>query len=226
MAKKDSVIFYQEQIQICRKHMDNEQFGRLMAALFELDAGGEPVVDDDIALAYEFMSLQQRIDRAKYEKICERNRTNGQKGGAPKGNQNAKNNPKQPKTTQNNPNDKRMIREENDNENENDSGLSLFGSLSNVELTEREYQNIVDKYEEPDELIDRVSRWLPSAKHNVPDHYEAILNFATKSGWSKKRILKPPPPEREIDPADMPTVEEQAELAANLKRKIGFDVIG
>ena len=99
MAKKDSVIFYQEQIQICRKHMDNEQFGRLMAALFELDAGGDPVVDDDIALAYEFMSLQQRIDRAKYEKICERNRTNGQKGGAPKGNQNAKNNPKQPKTT-------------------------------------------------------------------------------------------------------------------------------
>ena len=119
-----------------------------------------------------------------------------------------------------------MIREENDNENENDSGLSLFGSLSNVELTEQEYRNIVDKYEEPDELIDRVSRWLPNAKHNVPDHYEAILNFATKSGWSKKRIPKPPPPEREIDPADMPTVEEQAELVANLKRKIGFDVIG
>ena len=83
MAKKDSVIFYQEQIQICRKHMDNEQFGRLMAALFELDAGGEPVVDDDIALAYEFMSLQQRAEgwRTKREPKCE----------------------KQPKTTQNNP---------------------------------------------------------------------------------------------------------------------------
>ena len=95
-----------------------------------------------------------------------------------------------------------------------------------MELTQQEYENIVDKYEEPDELIDRVSRWLPNAKHNVPDHYEAILNYANKSNWSKKRILKPPPPEREIDPEEMLTEEEQAELVANLKRKIGFDVIG
>lgn len=224
MGKKDSVIFYQAQIKICKKHLTTEQFGKLMAALFELDDGGDPEVDEDIAMAFEFMSLQQLLNREKYERICERNRENGRKGGAPKGNQNARKSEKQPKTTQNKPNenDKRMIREENDN----DSGLSLFGSLENVELTQREYEAIKDKYEDPDGLIDRVSRWLPSAKHEVPDHYEAILNFATKSGWSKKRILKPPPPEREVDPKDMLSDEEQSEMVAELTNKLGYSPVG
>ena len=93
---KDSTIFYQGQVDICRRHLDAEQFGRLMGALFDLAGDGEPEVDDDIALAFEFMALQQNIDRAKYERICEKNRLNAKKGGAPKGNQNAR------KTTQNN----------------------------------------------------------------------------------------------------------------------------
>ena len=96
-GKKDTVIFYQNQIKICKNHLTTEQFGRLMAALFALDAGEEPEVDDDIALAYEFMSLQQRLDKEKYEQKCETNRKNARLGGAPKGNQNARKQPKQPK---------------------------------------------------------------------------------------------------------------------------------
>lgn len=227
MAKKDSVIFYQEQIKICKKHMTSEQFGRLMIALFELDDGGDPEVDEDIAMAFEFMSLQQKIDKKKYDEMVERNRKNGSKGGAPKGNQNARKTEKQPKTTQNKPNDKRMIREENDKRREeNDSGLSLFGSLSNIELTPVEYQSIVDTYEDPNGLIDKVSRWLPNAKHDVPDHYEAILSFANKSGWSKRRVLKPPPPEREIDPEDMPTEKELAEIMESIRSNMGFVPVG
>ena len=198
-----------------------------MAALFELDSGIDPVVDDDIIMAFEFMSLQQKIDKEKYEHICAVNRENGKKGGAPKGNQNASKQPKQPNAKKNNPNDKRMIREENDKRREeNDSGLSLFGSLSNVELTQQEYDHLCETYEDPDGLIDRVSRWLPKAEHSVPDHYEAVLNFARRSNWSKKRIIKPPPPEREVDPADMLSDDEQTELVASITRRIGFNPIG
>ena len=101
--KKDSVIFYQGQVDICKKHFSAEQFGRLMYALFEVDNGNEPEVDDDILMAFEFMSLQKRLDREKYEERCRKNRENAKKGGAPKGNQNAtKVDKNQPKTTENN----------------------------------------------------------------------------------------------------------------------------
>lgn len=81
---KNGVIFYEEQIDICRKYFTAEQFGRLMMALFAVDAGEEPEVDDDIRIAYEFLALQRRIDREKYEAKCAKNRENGKLGGRPK----------------------------------------------------------------------------------------------------------------------------------------------
>lgn len=120
---KDTVIFYQEQVDICRRHLSAEQFGRLMYALFEIDNGEDPDVDDDIIMAFEFMALQKRIDAAKYNAKVQHNREIAKLGGAPKGNQNARkhpkttqNNPKQPNAKKNNPNDN-----DNDNVNENDN---------------------------------------------------------------------------------------------------------
>ena len=154
-SKKDSVIFYQAQVKICKEFLTNEQFGRLMAALFELDDGGDPEVDDDIAMAFAFMSLQQRLDREKYNKMVERNRKNGAKGGRPK------KNPQNPNVFFKNPND-------NDNENENDNengneqihdSVFSLGTFSNVELTEEEYFLLKSTYERTSELIDKVSLW-------------------------------------------------------------------
>ena len=79
--KKDSTIFYESQIDICRKYLNPEQFGRLMYALFE---DGDVEVDEDIAIFYDFMILQVRLNAEKYQRIVERNRMNGKKGGAPK----------------------------------------------------------------------------------------------------------------------------------------------
>lgn len=108
---KDSTIFYQGQVDICRRHLDAEQFGRLMGALFDLAGGGDPEVGDDIALAFEFMALQQGIDREKYEERCRKNRENGKLGGRPK---KGEENRKKANGFFKNPND-------NDNENENDN---------------------------------------------------------------------------------------------------------
>ena len=222
MAKKESTIIYDKQIDICEKFLSYEQFGRLMFGLRKMNNGEEPDFSDDkiLDLAFAFMSLQKELDDDKYKKKCETNRENGKKGGRPKKNPEKANGFFQNPNENENENDKRMRREEND------SGLSLFGSLSNVELTQQEYDHLCETYEDPDGLIDRVSRWLPKAEHSVPDHYEAVLNFARRSNWSKKRIIKPPPPEREVDPADMLSDDEQTELVASITRRIGFNPIG
>ena len=241
---KDSTIFYQGQVDICRRHLDAEQFGRLMGALFDLAGDGEPEVDDDIALAFEFMALQQNIDRAKYERICERNRLNAKKGGAPKGNQNARkttqNNrsvEKQPNAKKNNPNDNENDND-NDNDNDNESGLnpdsapSLSSSLvdylnkktgsnyrATKSVTERIGDLVADGYTAEDmaRVIDlKVSEWGDSEK------MRQYLRPSTLFGEKFEEYVQQPDP---------PEVEEsrraEKELAAlDEKRLVAKEVLG
>ena len=213
-SKKDSVIFYQAQIKICKEFLTNEQFGRLMASLFELDDGLDPEVDDDIAMAFAFMSLQQRLDREKYEEKCRKNRENGKKGGRP---------PKPNKANgffeNPNDNDKRMIRENNVNDNEqiHDSVFHL-GSFENVELTETEYFALKSTYERTDELIDKVSIWIRGAQHDVPDHYGLCVKFAANDKWPRRKEYVPPELPKVEDPL---SEEEQAEQVAKMKGALG-----
>ena len=121
---KDSSIFYKSQIDICKRHLNAEQFGRLMYALFEVDEGENPHVDEDIIMAFEFMSLQKKLDREKYEERCRKNRENGKKGGRPK----KEEKPKKANGFSENPNENENDNDnENDNEYENDNEISLKG---------------------------------------------------------------------------------------------------
>ena len=214
--KKDSVIFYQRQIKICKKFLHIEQFGRLMEALFDLDDGGDPQIEDDdmVAMAFAFMSLQQQIDREKYDKIVERNRENGKKGGRPK------KNPENPNGFFKNPND-------NDNEKKNDKRMmndkdnfhhSVFlGSFQNVDLTETEYFALKSTYERTDELIDKVSIWLRGAEHDVPDHYALCVKFANNDKWPRRKEYIPPTIPEVTDPIDE---EEQKRMVAEMHEKL------
>lgn len=222
MAKNDTTIFYQEQVDICKKHFTPEQFGRLMLALFEVEEGNEPEVDDDIVIAFEFMSLQKRIDRKKYEKKCETNRKNGRLGGRPR------KNPPKPNGFFENPNDN-----DNDNENENkndDDGRFLsetasahqhdflsFGSLGNVKLTRSDHEALVRTYEQTNELIEKVDLWLKSAKNPVPDHYALCVKFATNENWPRRRVIEPV---EEIVVTDPLEPEEQRAKVREMKRRI------
>lgn len=214
-GSKNTVIFYQNQIKICKKHLTSEQFGRLMAALFELDEGGDPEVDDDIALAFEFMSVQQQVDREKYEKRCAANRKNGKKGGRPK------KNPQNPNGFFKNPN-------EDDDEDDDDEimmnddeathhSVSL-GKFKNVKLTEEEYFDLKSTYERSNELIDKVSLWLRGAEHDVPDHYALCIRFADNDEWPKRKVIEPVEIPKVEDPL---SEEEQAERMAQMKKTLG-----
>ena len=225
MAKdKDSIILYQKQTDKCRKYMTDEQFGRLIAALLDFARGKQPNVEDDIALAFDFMALQEEINRNNYERRCEINRENARKGGAPKGNQNARKQPKQPKqpnAKKNNPNDKRREekkREEKEREvnGEIHDDLHPFGTFHNVELTDQENEILRETYERTDELIDKVSVWLRGAKNDVPDHYALCVKFAANDDWPKRKIIEPVEPIVVEDPL---TEEEQEELVAEMRAR-------
>jgi hypothetical protein len=207
-GSKNTVIFYQNQIKICKKHMTSEQFGRLMSALFELDEGGNPEVDDDIALAFEFMSVQQQVDREKYEKRCAANRKNGKKGGRPK------KNPQNPNGFLENPNDDEDEDDEMIMNDDDDSQHSVsLGTFKNVELTEEEHAALKQRYERTDELIEKVSMWLRTAKNDVPDHFALCVKFAERDEWPKRKVIEPASLPEVNDPIDP---EEQEKLVAHM----------
>lgn len=212
--KKDSVIFYQSQTEICKRHLTAEQFGRLMYALFAFSEGEYPEVEEDIALAFEFMSLQQRIDREKYEKKCETNRKNGRLGGRPKKNPPKANgffkNPNENENDNDNDNDNENVNVNEDGFDEDDGGL--YGVKHNVELAPGEYEHLRATYVDYKGLIDKVSVWLPnSKKEHVGDHFSLCLTFADKDNWAKKKKEKPVEPIVITDPLDPDEQEAKVE---------------
>ena len=223
MANKESNIIYQKHVEICEQFLSEEQFGKVMYALFKLDQGKETEFGDDIvaAVVFAFMSLQKDLDDEKYAKRCETNRKNAMKGGAPKGNQNARKQPKQPNAEKNNPNDNENENEngnENDDENEKIQHLSSFGLFDTVELTEGERTSLKDMYENSNKLIDKVSVWIRDAKYEVPDHYGLCIKFANNENWPKRKVIEPVSLPEVTDPL---TPEEQAEMTARMRSVIG-----
>lgn len=103
--KKDSFIVYYEW-EDAFADFTNEQFGELFRAIYAYEKRGEAYTGSELAVKVAMRLIVGTLDRnqEKYEAVCERNRKNAQKAGAPKGNQNArKNNPKQSSGGQNNP---------------------------------------------------------------------------------------------------------------------------
>ena len=100
------------------KSLSDKQLGRIFRALFDYQLGNEVQVEDDIKMAFLFFKNQMDIDGQKYQQRVEINKQNGSKGGAPKGNNNARK-----KTTENNQNNQRLEKTTkttlNDNDNDN-----------------------------------------------------------------------------------------------------------
>lgn len=134
MGNKGSFVFYTEY----REHLSMlppEQVGELMFALMDYQETGEvPDLPKGSALAMCFSFIKARMDKdnSKYEEKCERNRSNGKKGGRPTketDNPETEENPNKPNgfsenrmvisETEENPNKPKKA--DNDNEYDNDS---------------------------------------------------------------------------------------------------------
>ena len=138
---KQSMIFYASWKEALKDLPDSVRLEVYEAAIDFAMSGEEPELSGTAALAFSFIRQDIIRDMQKYERICERNRANGKKGGAPAGNRNAskadstQNNPNNPvgakstQTTQNNPND-------NDNDNEDDNDIYISSDKSSDISTE------------------------------------------------------------------------------------------
>lgn len=80
---KNSFILYNsysEQINL----LDDAECGRLFKALFAFNASGEkPSLSGGAMMAFSFITSQMQRDAEEYEKVCERRREAGKRGGRP-----------------------------------------------------------------------------------------------------------------------------------------------
>lgn len=106
----DSFILYTSYYALI-EGLTDEQLGQLTRAIFLYARDGETIsLEPVVRMAFGFIVDDMKRNKAKYEEKVERWRANGRKGGAPKGNQNARkkqpvgceNNQEVKKTTQNN----------------------------------------------------------------------------------------------------------------------------
>lgn len=128
--KKNSFVLYSEYLTYFNK-LELLEKGKLIDALLKY-CQGLPVeneiknMESATEMAFLFISHQIDLDMEKWQSRCEVNRQNGSKGGAPKGNSNAKklSNEDEEKTTENNQNKQNQPKttenKPNDNENDND----------------------------------------------------------------------------------------------------------
>lgn len=92
-----SIIIHENEARMAIEMLNDEQLGRLFKSLCAMAYGdAEPELTG--VEKYAFLSFKNRYiaDKSRYEKVVERNRANGAKGGRPK-------NPSEPNKTQNNP---------------------------------------------------------------------------------------------------------------------------
>lgn len=151
--KKESFILYDIHYQTIENlGLSREEKGDLFDAIFQYHMNGTTEVELSILAFAAFQFIKTQIDRdtARYKEVCERRRINGAKGGAPKGNTNAKKADGEPTVkseednehgdetlkTENNQNKQMVVFQpkqpkatkttcnENENENENDYGVT------------------------------------------------------------------------------------------------------
>ena len=95
-AKKSFVLFYDY-----RRHLQlltDAERGQLLMALFDYgETGKEPELDGAALMAFSFIAGQMDRDAAKYERICQKRREAGRKGGSSKGSEQEA---KKPETTE------------------------------------------------------------------------------------------------------------------------------
>lgn len=184
MGNKGSFVFYTEY----REHLSMlppEQVGELMFALMDYQETGEvPDLPKGSALAMCFSFIKARMDKdnSKYEEKCERNRSNGKKGGRPTketDNSETEENPNKPNgfienrtvisETEENPTEPKKA--DNDNEYDNDSDNEEYihtptkaRACAHAEVGKPRKKSEPVKYSDDPELNDAIVEFIKFRK--------------------------------------------------------------
>ena len=131
MAEKKSFVMYADWENIIEV-LDEADCGRLLRAVFAYFSRGEQP-DFGGALKAVFIMIAQQLDRdrEKWEKVCERNRKNGAKGGRPS---------TKPTGFSGNPNEPK--KPDTDNDTVNDTDIDIVNETENENDTVIETENV------------------------------------------------------------------------------------
>lgn len=196
MAEKKSFIVYHSYRE-CIEDLTDEEVGKLFKAMLEYSQKGEvPEMAKPLKVAFRFIRLQMDADEEKYTNECNRRSAAGAKGGAPRGNQNArKNKQKQAEVVL----EKMKQAEQTDDEDENEvlpdgnkkerekegaaakernGDYGIYGEFKKVMLTEEEYAKLAERIGKSsrEDYIARLDGWLAEG-HAKKNHYVTILNW-------------------------------------------------
>ena len=149
--QRPSIILHLDSLDVLDK-LTLEQSGELFQAIRDYNKGEEPKMSMVVDLVFTQFKNQFDRDIEKYQNICERNKSNGKKGGRPVTQKTQVVN----QETQNNPNNlKNKNKSKNKNKNNSKKDITAFQpNHSSIEaikkqypdLTRGEYQNLVDDF--------------------------------------------------------------------------------
>lgn len=166
MNSRDSFLFYRSYLEAAQNVTDEQKQSRLIMAILHYGIYfEEPDFSDDEILKVAWSLIKPLLDASH------RNYGNGKKGGAPKGNQNArKTTEKQPKTTQNN-------RETTENKPKQ--------GKDKVKDKDKDKVNGKDKYKDKEKDKDKVKdNNTPLTPHRGEHDWDSIRKeFPDEDGW-------------------------------------------
>lgn len=90
---------------------------------------------------------------------------------------------------------------------------SILGSFNNVQLSEEQLNELLNAYENCNELINKVSEYLANATKTYKNHYALICKIAREDKWAKKKKVVGEIETKPIESVPMPD---------DLRKKMGL----
>lgn len=180
MSDKQSFIIYKSFYEPI-KDLKDEDLGKLFRAIYQYQITNEiPNLDANLKMAFMFFKNQFDVDDDKYERIVERNKLNGAKGGRPSKTEKTHSVISQPKKP--------------DNDNENDIDNDIFITLLTKDKGEYPITNdIVEKFQKTYpytnvmQELNKMSSWL-LANTNKRKTSRGMLRFV--NNWLSRQDEK------------------------------------
>ena len=165
--------------------LSDEDLGLLFRSIFNYQINGiEPTNTSRIYMAFQFFKNQFRLDNDKYQKVVNRNKTNGLNGGRPK--------------TQDNPNNpvgfQKPKKADNDNDNVITKVINIYGYDFSVYVSQwLKYKLERKEKYKTDESILLFCKKLNELSKGQLDSTKEIIETSIANNWAGVFELKPKP---------------------------------
>ena len=143
--------------------LTNEQCGLLFKACRDFNINGEVSLDPVLSLVFFSFKKQFERDQVKYQVVADRNKTNGSKGGRPKGKVNP-DKPKEPSGLIDNPDEPRKADSVNGSGNDSDSDSGNKSDSKDISTSTKKHSFSEVDYQCAEWVYSLIVKVAPSSK--------------------------------------------------------------